>query len=234
MTIERRGFFSKALVAGVGAAAFARTMVAYAKALPSTPGTKREAGAGADEILLPQFEKNGTYTLDQALMERKTSRKYDSKATMSMDQVSRIMWAANGVNRKDGHRTAPSAVASYPNDVYAVLAEGVYKYDLEEHKLIKVISEDIRKDVPIQPGIRKAAMKILYVTDLDRVPSGEGEGGWADLEIGCMVQNVYLEAAQLDLGCVVFAIVRYDKVSKAIGLKSNERLRIAQAVGPLR
>jgi nitroreductase len=113
--------------------------------------------------------------------------------------------------------------------VYAALPDGVYEFDNKHHVLNKVINQDIRKEVPIQPEFRSAGMIVLYVANKSRFRKGENP--WADLEIGCMVQDTYLEAASLGLSACVFALVRYDNVSKLMGLKSNQSLRIAQAVG---
>jgi len=231
--MERRGFFGKALAAGVGLVALARGIKARAKGLPSDPGSSPAGASGPDLIALPAFNKDSSYTLDQAMLERKTSRDYDPDRTLSLDQVSRLIWAANGVNRPDGHRTTPSAVARYPVDVYAALPEGIYLYETKKHELVRVSSEDVRSKTPaVQPGLRRAAMTVLYVENKGKIPGGET--GWADLEIGCMVQNLYLEAAALGLGSCVFALVKYDKVTELMGLKSNQVLRIAQAVGPLK
>lgn len=232
MGIDRRYFFEKVMAIGAGVAVLARGIKAVAAGLPSDIDAKRPAAAGPDEILLPAFEKNGTFTLEQALLQRRTERSFDKDAALPAEALSRILWAANGVNRPDGHRTTPSAVASYPVDIYAALPEGVFLYDLKAHKLVKVLSEDIRGEIPIQPGLKKAGLKLLYVINEKKIVGGET--GWADLEIGCMVQDVYLMAAQLELGCTVFAIVHYDKITEKLALKKDQKLRIAQAVGALR
>ncbi len=232
MDKRRREFFSKAFVAGAGAAAVFRGMRARAKGLPSDPGEGKPK-AGPDEIVFPRFEKDLSVPLDQALLQRSTERSFDPDKQLTMEQVSRIMWAANGVNRKDGHRTTPSAVARYPVEVYAALPQGVYLFVPKEHKLVKQADKDIRSKVPItQPGLKRAAMDILYVIDNKRMLGLEEK--WADVEIGCMVQSAYLMAAAMDLGSTVFALVAFDRVTGLMGLPDNRKLRLAQAVGPLR
>ena len=94
----------------------------------------------------------------------------------------------------------------------------------------RVIPEDIRAIIPIQDNFKTASMIVLYVIDKDKVPDGKMD--WADLEIGCIGQNLFLEATTMGLGSCIFAMVEYDRVSKAIGLKEDQVLRIAQAVGP--
>jgi SagB-type dehydrogenase family enzyme len=232
MGIERRSFLELALAAGAGLAVFFKEIKAFAKGLPSDPGETVKQPAGADEIALPPFDKSSPFKLDEAMLARKTSREFDENAALSKEQLSRLLWAANGINREDGKRTTPSAMARYPVDIYAALKEGVYKYDVKNHKLVKMTGDDVREKVAFQPSIKKSAIKILYVVNTG---NADAEGNWmADLEIGCMVQNVYLEAASLGLGTCVFALTSKDKVIGALALKKNQMFRIAQAIGPLK
>ena len=230
MDMKRRGFFQKATAAGVGLLALARGIKALAKGLPSDPDAT-PAKAGADVIALPRFEKNGAVPLEQALLKRKSSRDYAEQA-LSRDQLSRLLWAANGVNRSDGHRTTPSAIAAYPVDLLVALPEGVYRYETKAHQLVKVLGQDIRDSIPIQGSFKKAAMIALYVINKNKVPGGNL--AWGDLEIGCMGQNLFLEAAALGLGACIFGLVRYDKVSELLKLRKDQILRVAQAAGPLK
>jgi len=232
MSIPRRTFMERAVVGAAGLAALTRSVRVMAKDLPSDPEASAKKAPGPDEIALAKFEKNAAFSLDQALLARHSSRNYDPEGKISPEQLSRILWAANGVNRPDGHRTTPSAMARYPIEVFAALPEGAYRYEVKEHKLVRVSAEDLREQIPFQGGLKKAAMKLMYVLNHDIL---SGNDPWmADLEIGCMVQNVYLEAASLGLGCCVFAIAHYENISKALKLKSSQKFRITQAVGPLR
>ena len=160
MNLERRGFLAKILAVGTGALALARGLRTWAKGLPSDPGAA--AKTGPEEIALPPFEKNLAVSLDQALLNRKTSRSYE-KAALTREQLSRLLWATTGVNRADGKRTTPSAMATYPVDLLVALPEGVFKYEPKDHKLTKVSGEDVRSQVPIQPNFKNAAMIALYV-----------------------------------------------------------------------
>jgi hypothetical protein len=232
MPMLRRTFMERAMAGAAALTALSRGVRAWAKDLPSDPEAPAGKAPGPDEIALPKFEKNAAFTLDQALLERHTSRNYDPEGKLSPEQLSRILWAANGVNRADGHRTTPSAMGRYPVEVYAALPEGAFRYAVKEHKLLRVTAEDLREQIPLQSDLKKAAMKLMYVINHDIM---SGNDAWmANLEIGCMVQDVYLEAASLGLGCCVFAIAHYENISKALKLKSSQKYRITQAVGPLR
>jgi len=231
VNIERRKFLGKAAVLGIGLFA-AEIRCSREKGIPSEPGTPRQETTGPEVIELLAFQKNSTFTLDQALINRKSIRSF-TETPLSPEQLSRLFWAMTGVNRPNGRRTTPSALAAYPVDVFSVLPGGVYRYETKEHRLVRVLSEDIRSKVPIQPSFKRAAMIVLYVANVKKRLGGMRTIRWADIEIGCMVQNLYLEAASLGIGSCVFGLVRYGKVSKLLGLEDNQLLRIAQAVGPI-
>jgi SagB-type dehydrogenase family enzyme len=230
--MERRTFLQRTAMLGMGFWVFIRGVKTWAKGLPSDPGTAAPGGSGPEAMVLPPFEKNSPFTLDRALLDRRTSRSYDPDRTLSREELSRLLWAADGTNRPDGKRTAPSAVAKYAVDILAALPEGVYRYEPKDHKLVRVLSADIRDRIPAQDAFKKAAMQVLYVINKEIVPRGRID--FADLEIGCIGQNLFLEAAALGLGSCIYASVRYDEVTKALGLKDNQILRIAQAVGPIK
>jgi hypothetical protein len=229
--MERRVFLVKLAAISAGLMALLKGTAAWAKGLPSDPGTA-PAGAGPDTVSLAPFEKTNGFALEKALLERKSFRSYDPARKLSPDEISRLLWATTGINRTDAKRTVPSARASYPVDVFVALPEGVYVYEPKGHALKKVVSEDIRSRIPNQDGFKSAAMIVLYVINKDRVLSGKTE--WADLEIGCMGQSLFLEAVSLGLGSCIFANFPAESVAKTIGLKENQVLRIAQAVGAVK
>ena len=69
-----------------------------------------------------------TVPLMQAALHRQTHRDMTGP-NLSLQQLSDILWMANGVNRPDGKRTVPSALALYPLTTYAVMENGIYRYD---------------------------------------------------------------------------------------------------------
>ncbi len=133
--MDRRDFLRKATALSVGIMAAARGVKAWAKGLPSDPGGS-VAGGSADMIALPPFEKNNTFPLERALLERKSASVFADRP-LSREELSRLLWAMTGVNREDGHRTTPSGRAKYPIDVLVALREGVYRYEPKEHRLVK-------------------------------------------------------------------------------------------------
>lgn len=182
-----------------------------------------------ESIALPSFEKEGGMPLYKAFLERKSTKSYDPDRKLSMEEVSRILWAAGGVNRPNGKRTVFSARAQYPVDILIALPEGVFQYEYKEHTLKKLLPRDIRVDIVKQSSYKQAGMIVLYVINVDVVLLGRME--YADMEIGCMGQNVHLEAENLGLGACIFAGIDADAAAKVIGLTEKQIVRIGQAVG---
>jgi len=225
--MDRRDFLRKATALSVGLLAMVRGGKTWAKGLPSDPGGVAGEASSPENIVLPPFEKNRNFTLDRALLERKTTRSFADRP-LSREELSRLLWATTGVNREDGHRTTPSAQGKYPVDVLAALPGGVYRYEPKEHRLVRIFSEDIREKIPNQDAFKKAALIVLYVINKEKV----GVIEFADIEIGCMSQDLYLESVALGMGSCIFASVKVKDVTKILGLKESQILRIAQAAGP--
>jgi SagB-type dehydrogenase family enzyme len=228
-TMDRRDFLRKATALSVGIMAAARGVNAWAKGLPSDPGGTAGGSSGPEIIALPPFEKNHPFSLDRALLERQSARTFTERP-LTREELSRLLWATTGVNREDGRRTIPSGQAKYPVDILVSLPEGVYRYEPKEHRLVRVFAEDIRGKIPIQDAFKKAAMIVLYVINKDKTSRIE----WADLEIGCMGQNLYFEAVALGMGSRIIASIKTDEIRKNLGLKESQILRIAQLTGPIK
>jgi SagB-type dehydrogenase family enzyme len=185
----------------------------------------------------PNFETGAP--LMKALKQRKSDRDVSDKK-LTPRQLSEVLWAADGVNRDDGKRTSPSAMARYPVDIYAVLAEGVYLYDVAKHELVPVAEGDFRKQAGSQPFVATAPLNIIFVANLDRFSDPRRPGRempnetkmqWAALEAGCQVQNVYLYCASEGLATVVRGSVDKEKLGATMKLKPEQAIICAQTVG---
>jgi hypothetical protein len=227
--MNRRLFLIKGMLMGVGALTLLKGTIPWGKELITEALAAEPPFPGQDVLLLPPFEKNSPFPLDRALMERKTIRSYDPGRTLSLPEISRLLWAADGVNRENGRRTAPSALGRYPVEMLAALPQGAYRYEPQPHRLVRVLADDIRGRIPVQGGFKQAAMIVLYVINKEKVPGKDL--GWADLEIGSIGQNLFLESAALGLGSCIFANINFVDVTKSLELKDSQVLRIAQAVG---
>lgn len=198
-------------------------------------------------IALPKPSFDRCLSVYDALKSRKTSRSIGSKA-ITLQQLSDILWAAQGVNRTRGPfngpgRTAGSASNSQEICVYVAREEGTYLYEPESHRLSPIASGD-KRALAIGPGQGKtgvdAPIRLIYVVDLERFKhAGFDEPGLHDPEIqksyyfvdtGLIAQNVYLASASLGLASWFH---NCDKAAftKELKLKSNQRPLFGQTIG---
>lgn len=183
---------------------------------------------------LPKPVTSGGKPLMQALQERKSSR--DFKPGKLNDQtLSNLLWAAAGINRPDGRRTAPTARNIQDLDIYVATADGVYLYDARAHALQLIVSGDHRKVTGTQPFVADAAVNLVYVSDtakMGKTPEQE-KLLYAGVHAGAVAQNVYLFCASEGLGAVVRASVNRDELAKLLKLRPEQRIVVAQSVGPV-
>lgn len=128
------------------------------------------AAFAADKVIkLPKPNLNRTGAVMKALSERHSTREYASKS-LSLSDLSDLLWAANGINRKEsGMRTAPSALNKQDVDVYVVLPEGSYLYDAKNHQLTLVAEGDHRGAVAGgQAFVKTAPVSLVLISDLSR------------------------------------------------------------------
>ena len=126
---------------------------------------RTEVTYGEQIALLPVAEQGGL-TINEALRNRRSWREYNA-GTLSLEELSGVLWAAAGENRpSEGRLTAPSALALYPVRVYAILAEGAYLYDAKAHTLTRVAEGDLRKLSGAQEFVFSAPLNLVYVADL--------------------------------------------------------------------
>jgi nitroreductase len=167
----------------------------------------------------------------QLLKERKSVRDFGPKQ-LSRQTLSNLLWAAWGINREDGRRTAPSASNRQEIDVYAVMAEGAYLYDAKANALKPVAPADLRKLTGIQAFVADAPLNLVYVADTAKLNGDDaGSLATANADTGFIAQNVYLFCASEGLGTVVRGSVDRAPLAKAMNLRAQQRIILAQSVG---
>jgi len=173
----------------------------------------------------------------QALNERQSIRSF-TKDSLTQQQLSDLLWAGWGINRADlKKRTAPSARNVQEIDVYVALPGGLYLYIADSNILKLVNNKDLRKLTGTQSFVADAALNILYVADMGKLGKKEGETiEDSDLlmtyaNAAFIAQNIYLYCASADLGCVVRGMVPEEPLAPEMGLRSNQRIILAQTVG---
>jgi nitroreductase len=194
------------------------------------------ASSIAQEIIkLPPPKTEGGMPLMQALKERKSGREFSSEK-IPMTTLSNLLWAAWGVNRPDGHRTAPSARNSQEIDVYLALSDGLFLYEPKEHQLRKILAEDVRAATGNQDYVREAALNLIYVADLTRGDLKEPDAieFYSGADSAFLAQNVYLFCASEKLEVVVRGNINRPALAKIMKLRPDQKITLAQSVGYLK
>jgi nitroreductase len=193
-------------------------------------------GKEATVIKLNEPNMNGGLSLMEALKKRKSTREFTDKR-LSLQQLSDLLWAAEGVNRPDGK--SPAAMAMYSVDIYVVLPEGVYLYDVHKNELRLVAAGDYRKLAGTQDFVYTAPLNLVYVLDMKmwensnkKVPE-ETREKWALFEVGFLVQNVYLYCASEGLGSVVRAGLDRKGFGQLVNV-NPDKIALAQTVGNIK
>lgn len=185
-----------------------------------------------ETIKLPAPKTEGGMPLMQALKERESSREYGSQK-LSPETLSSLLWAAWGINRPDGRRTAPSARNLQDMDVYVAMSDGLYLYDAKNHQLKKVLSEDIRAATGNQDYVKNAALNLIYVSDLARlkVPDPMAVEFFTGAHTAFIAQNVYLFCTSEGLSTVVRGNIDKEALAKKMKLRDDQKITLAQSVG---
>lgn len=183
-------------------------------------------------VQLPEPRTDGGRPLMQVLKERKSVRTFSSRE-LSDQILSDLLWAAFGINRPDGRRTAPSAMNRQEIEIYVVTAKGTWLYDAKTQSLKPMAAGDLRSLAGTQEWVKDAPLNLVYVADTARMNGDNDEGKtlYSGADTGFIAQNVYLYCASEGLGTVVRASVDRPALSKALGLKPEQRIILAQTVG---
>ena len=162
---------------------------------------------------LPEPALDSAFSLEKALYTRRSVRAY-APEPLSLAEVSQLLWAAQGVTDASGERTAPSAGATYPLEVYLVagnvtdLAAGIYNYDPASHSMTLYDNGDCRAKLAQAAGgqvwVLEAPVSLIFVSSPGATTQRYPEKGerYVNMEAGHAAQNVYLQAAALGLGTV--------------------------------
>ncbi len=183
-------------------------------------------------IILPKPDTTGGKPLMAALKSRKSSRSFSQKKIPGQI-LSNLLWAAFGINRPDGHRTAPSAMNWQEFEIYVVMEEGAYLYNPEGYALKPVLKGDVRGHTGTQDFVKSAPVNFVYVADLLKTQraSGSDRDLYVGADCGFIAQNVYLCCASEGLATVVRGSVNRDDLAKSLKLKPQQKIILAQTIG---
>ena len=176
------------------------------------------------EILLPEPQLEGAISLEEALFSRRSIREFQDR-DIEIEKISQLLWAAQGITKKNqGFRTAPSAGALYPLDVFIFKKDGLFHYIPAENVLKMMSMEDLRKRLYetclYQGSVAEGDINIVLTAVYERTTVKYGERGirYVHLEAGHACQNILLQAVALELGAVPIGAFEESKIIELMKL----------------
>ncbi len=197
-------------------------------------GESMSPASPTQTIQLPAARSDGDISVEKALQSRRSVRSY-KKDPLSLAEISQLVWSAQGVTHPRGFRTAPSAGALYPLELYVIagrvkdLPAAIYKYRPDQHALVNIISGDKRSEISRaalrQGAIKKAPVVLLFCAVYARTTGKYGRRGlrYVHMEVGHAAQNVSLQAIALGLQTAVIGAFRDEAVKEIARLPVDEQ-----------
>jgi len=195
-----------------------------------------------EKFPLPAPSFDGKISVEKAIKSRRSIRSY-KQDSLTLAQISQLLWAAQGITSNDGFRTAPSAGATYPLEIYLVvgkvtdLTSGIYKYLNKDHVIIKIGDGDKRAELSdaalSQEWIKEAPIAIVVCGIYERTSKkyGDNASKFVHMEVGCVAQNLYLQATALGLGTTFVGTIDAEKIASVLHLDKNEHALCILPVG---
>lgn len=183
------------------------------------------------KLLPPRIE--GGKTLMKALSERKTQREFRNEG-LPLQILSELLWAADGINRPgSGYRTAPSAMNMQEIDIYLAKEDGLFLFNPKANTISQVLNQDIRKLTGKQAFVKDAPINLIFVADFSKMSklSFQDKDFYAATDTGYISENIYLYCASSGLATVVRGMVDKDALSKAMLLRSDQKIILTQTIG---
>jgi len=179
-------------------------------------------------IKLPNPRQKGKFSLEETIKKRRSERSFLGKE-LTLEQISQLLWSCQGItDERSGFRSAPSAGATYPLEVYLVNSEGFFSYIPYTHSLKKIKDEDLRKELARacygQGFVADAPIDIVICADFKRTTGRYGERGknYVYIEVGHAAENLHLQAIAEGLGSVPVGAFSDNKVKKILGLPKEQ------------
>jgi SagB-type dehydrogenase family enzyme len=196
------------------------------------------------KVVLPSFEPSRLMALDEALDERRSTRKFGPEP-ISLGQLGYLIWAATGIHRADHgyeYRTAPSAGALYPIETYVIannvrtLDRGVYHYAIREHALEQLKTGDFRQRIAaaaLGQGMCASAVAVFAWTALFQRAKwkyAQRAYRYVYLDAGHIAENLALAAVSLDLGTCQIGALFDDEVNKLLDVDGADESVVYMSV----
>ncbi|MGA3084571.1 MAG: SagB/ThcOx family dehydrogenase [Thermodesulfobacteriota bacterium] len=209
---------------------FLKVSVATGALLSMAPSIALAQGPKAIQLVRPQIGSGNP--LMQLLWKRMSSREFNPEP-LPLEVLSNILWAAFGINRPDGRRTAPSASNRQEIDIYVAAANGLYLYDAKKNLLNLILADDIRGMTGNQPYVKTASVNLVYVADYSKMGTAKEEDKifLSAAGTGFISENVYLYCASEGLATVVRANIDRPALASLMKLRLDQKIVLAQSIG---
>jgi nitroreductase len=170
--------------------------------------------------------------LMQLLWKRMSIKEFGPEP-LSTELLSNVLWAAFGINRPDGRRTAPTASNRQEVDIYVALASGLYLYDAKANLLSPILAQDIRGSTGRQDYVKGAPANLVYVADYSKMGKASDEDKilLSAVATGLISENVYLYCGSEGLGAVVRANIDKPALASMMKLRPDQKIVLAQSIG---
>ncbi len=181
-----------------------------------------------DVIELQDPDEKGSISLEHVLKARRCVRKFDPEKIVERKKLAQLLWAAQGLSDSYRHRTAPSAGATYPIELYLTVPNALFHYIPEDHVIMKKKSEELRKKLSkasfYQDFIRFAPLSFIICAKPSRTTSRYQKRGkrYVVLEAGHVAENILLQVKTLGLDAVIVGAFDDKKVAKLIDLPKDQ------------
>lgn len=219
------------LLGGAGGAAAVAQAAAAPTAQPGPCG-----GQSRHDLALPRPVLDGTHSVARLLQQRRSVRDF-APAPLTLAQLGQLLWAAQGTSASGNLRTAPSAGALYPLELYVVtgaiqdLPAGIYHYDPQGHCLRFIRPGDERGALAAaaagQSWLAAAPATVVFGAAHGRIAAkyGSRAARYVAIEVGAAAENLFLQAEDLGLGTVDVGAFDDARVARL--------LRLSEGVAPL-
>jgi SagB-type dehydrogenase family enzyme len=199
----------------------------------------------SETIKLPEQAQDSNTSIEEALLKRRSVRSYKD-SPLTLEEISQLLWAAQGITDRRGLRAAPSAGALYPLEIYIIagnvndLPDGIYNYKPLKHELVRIVKGDKRNELCNaalgQSSIRTAAAVIVFSAVYERTTIKYGDRGvkYVHIETGHAAQNVFLQAVSLGLGTVVIGAFDDDDLTEVLKMPEGEQPLYIMPVGRMK
>ena len=196
----------------------------------------------SDHIALPAPAITGNHSLEALLQQRRSVREYPDVA-LSLADIGQLLWAAQGITHSGGYRTAPSAGALYPLELYVVvghvhgLANGIYHYHPKGHYLEKTTAGDEREALAeaalSQSSVEQAAAVIVFTAVYARTEKKYGKRAqrYVQIEVGHAAENLFLQAESLGLATVVVGAFDDHEIARVLRTPADQEPVLLMPIG---